>query len=67
MDSTTYKNITEYKTPMELNFYQARNNERILCSCGKWITKGTKWGHWRGLKHRMVTEQMLLSSRERVL
>ena len=62
MDSTTYKNITEYKTPMELDFYNVRNNGRILCSCGKMILKGAKWGHWRGLKHRRDTEQMLLTS-----
>ena len=61
MDSTTYIDITEYKTPLEINFYQARNNERILCSCGKWILKGAKWGHWKGLKHRRDTEHILLS------
>ena len=61
MDSTTYINIIEYKTPMELDFYNVRNNGRILCSCGKMILKGSKWGHWRGLKHRRDTEHMILS------
>ena len=63
MDSTTYLNITEYKTPLELNFYHARNNERILCSCGKMITKGTKWGHWKGTKHIRDTEHILLNKK----
>ena len=40
MDSTPYMNITEYKTDLELKFHCARNNERILCSCGKMIVKG---------------------------
>ena len=61
MDSTTYKNITEYNTQPELDFYLVRNNGRILCSCGKMILKGSKRGHWRGLKHRRDTEHILLS------
>lgn len=61
MDSTIYTNITEYKTPLELKFLFARNNERVLCSCGLMIHKGAKWGHWKGLKHRMDTEALLLS------
>lgn len=63
MDSTTYNNITDYKTTMELNFYNARNNERVLCSCGKMIVKGDKWSHWKGLKHRMDTEALLLKKK----
>lgn len=61
MDSTPYMNITEYKTDLELKFHCARNNERILCSCGKMIVKGGKWAHWKGVKHRMDTEHILLS------
>lgn len=61
MDSITYNNITEYKIELELKFLFARNNERILCSCGKWISKGSKWGHWKGTKHRMITESLYLS------
>ncbi len=61
MDSTPYKNITEWKTPLELKFYFARSNERILCSCGKMIVKNNVWSHWKGKQHIMDTEASLLS------
>lgn len=61
MDSITYNNITEYKTPLELNFLFARNKARVQCSCGIWINKGGMQSHWKGLKHRMITEHLLLS------
>ena len=56
MDSTPYKNINEYNTELEKCFLFARNKDRILCSCGKMITKGGKWGHWRGKQHQIDTD-----------
>ena len=61
MDSATYNNITEYKTPLELKFLFARNNERFPCSCGLMIHKGGMQSHWKGLKHKRDTEALLLS------
>ena len=56
MDSIQYINITEYKTPLELNYYYARNNEPILCSCGKMVIKNNIWRHWNTKKHRRNTD-----------
>ena len=61
MDSIPYTNITEYKTPLELKFYYARNNEFILCSCGKMVIKNNIWSHWKTKKHRRNTDDLLLS------
>lgn len=62
MDSINYKNITEYKTELELSFFYARNKDRIICSCGKMIIKGSKWSHWKGKQHRIDTETKLLTT-----
>ena len=61
MDSITYNNITEYKTDLELKFLFARNKARFPCSCGMMINKGGLQSHWKGLKHRMITESLYLS------
>lgn len=65
MDSTIYNNIIEYKTSLELDFLFAKNNERILCSCGKMILKGGKWSHWNGIQHKMITENILLNEQQK--
>ena len=64
MDSTTYINIIEYKTSLELDFHYARNTDRFLCSCGKMISKSGKWSHWRGKKHKIITEDKLLRNKQ---
>ena len=64
MDSITYTNIIEYNTSLELNFHHARNTDRVLCSCGKWILKGGKWGHWKSLKQIRDVEHILLQKKK---
>lgn len=65
MDSTIYNNIIEYKTSLELDFLFAKNNVRVLCGCGKMIHKGGMHSHWKGKKHKMIIESILLNEQQK--
>ena len=63
MDATTYKNTIEWKTDLELRFLFARQNDIILCSCGKMIIKNTIHKHWKSQQHRIDLDILLCPSK----